>query len=154
MIILCYFFSLKETINQYGRYEDYLKNIELNGTLLKSDKGIVNQSIQSMLDPYLLDTLNPDKNLIHRIGEFCLDSSLTINEYKPIGSYDAKMKLFTRNVIVQGSFSHCLDLIYYLEHDSQLGRVQAARFWSYTDLKDKTVRLYCSIYIQNITSLP
>jgi hypothetical protein len=154
MIIICYRFSIRETINQYGRYEDYLKNVELNGIRVKTDKGVIGETIHSMLNRYLLDTLNPDKNLIYRIGEFCLDSNLTITEYKPIGSTDTKMKLFTRQVIVQGSFNHCLDLIYYLERDSQLGRVQAARFWSYTDVKDKTVRLNCSIYIQNLTSLP
>ena len=153
-IIICYRFSIAETIKQYGRYEEYRKNIGLSNATINSNYGDVNDSLNHILGRYLLDTLHPDKNLIYHIGSYCLDSNLLITEYKPIDKSGSKISILTRQVVVQGSFNHCLDLVYYLEHNDQVGRVEAVTFWSFTDAKDKMIRLNCRIYIQNLTSLP
>jgi hypothetical protein len=152
MAPVCYQFSIRETIKQIRSYEEFQQNDGKISDLGNFDYKGMDDSLHFILGPYLLDTLHPDKSLIHKIGSYCLDSNLLIVDYRPLDESKAGIKVLTRQVIVQGSFNHCLDLIYYLEHNEHMGRVVAAKFWSILDSKDKIMRLNCSIYIQNITN--
>jgi hypothetical protein len=153
-MFICYRFSIRETIKQFKRYEEFQKNEVQTGSMGNLDYKRIDDSLHFIFGRYLLDTLHPDKSLIHNIGSYCLDSNLLIVDYKPVSESKTGIKVLTRQVIVQGSFNHCLDLIYFLEHNDQVGRVEATKFWSILDNKDKIIRLNCSIYIQNITNTP
>ncbi|HSZ35331.1 MAG TPA: hypothetical protein VK772_18600 [Puia sp.] len=151
--ILFYRFSIKTTFSQINQYEEFRK-IEDQSNLTESrNYKLMSDSLQVILDKYVLDTLHPDKNLVYSISSYCLDSDLLVVNYKPFAHTVTGIQVSTRQVIVEGSFNHCVDLIYYLEHIKGIGRVESAKFWTISDNKDKEIRLNCSIYIQNIINL-
>jgi len=154
MVILCYKLSFAKSFEEYRKYTEYRQHADTGPVREGLKDRISIDSANALFSRYTLDSLHPDKNFIRSVGEFCLDSNLRIVEYKPVSQSRGPIGLLTRQVVVQGSFGHCLELVYYLEKYSRTGRVEAARFWSITDPREKVTRLNCSIYIQNIISLP
>jgi hypothetical protein len=152
-LIVCYRLAISRTI------EEYKKFTSVSGTTvgapgnfnslqeMRSKEATVN----AIFSQYTLDTLQPDKNLLSVSSNYCKSRGLQLKEYKPYHfSKNDSIQVLTRTVTVQGSFIHCLNLLYEMEIAKKIGKVRTAEFRSYTDPLDKVVKLDCIFYVQNL----
>jgi len=153
LLFVCYKLSVSKTIAEYKLYKTNLENeltiSSANNSALSLEKR--SQQISQFIKIYSLDTLNDNKSLLNFVTEFCNDNRLQLKEYKPldVSKYDS-ISVLTRQVTVEGEFLNCLQLAYALENQINAGRVSAATYKSYIVPKDKTVRLNCTLYVQNV----
>lgn len=153
MIILCYQFSISKTIQQYKIYKQY----NLNNLSNSSDEVSLqmlharNANLDKILSRFVLDTLDESKNVLGVIGRFCAENELKLKEYMPgLPIRSDSITTLTRNATVEGSFINCLNLLYHLEVQSNVGKVGSVHFKSYSSPGSDKVALNCTIFIQNI----
>jgi hypothetical protein len=153
LLFLCYKFAFAKTVSEYKTYTLQNRHSLSADTTHVSFASLETKKIQieNILKEYELDTLSTNKNLITAVTGFCEENQLDLKEYKPINVADIdSIKLVTRSVVVEGDFIKCVQLVYALENEYQVGRVSSVNYKTYTDLKSKSTRLTCTIYIQNI----
>jgi hypothetical protein len=154
-LFLCYELAIKKTISEYSKNTNYIASSE---PFFSFNSGIGDlrarkEKINALYDQYLLDTLQPEKNLLYVSSRFCESHNLSLKEYKTIGLFKTdSIQVLTRTITVEGGFADCLRMLYELERTRQVGKVSASEFKSYPDAKDTTVRLDCTIYVQNLIS--
>ena len=152
-LIICYKLAISNTITEYKKYNIALtENNEINqsGDLL-TDLNYREQKINDLFNKFVLDTLQPSKNLLNVSSEYCGENNLKLKEYRPWHfSKNDSIQVLTRIITVEGSFIDCVKLLHELESVRKLGKVGSADFRSYKDPSDKKVKLNCTIYIQNL----
>jgi hypothetical protein len=155
ILVVCYKLAFSNTILEYKKYKEYVtqnagtNNSENSLTALNSKKA----AIEALLKQYELDTLNTNKNLISVVTNFCNENRLDFKEYKPLNIFHVQeLPVFTRAITVEGDFIKCLQLVYALENELQVGRVSSVQYKTYEDPQTKALRLTCTLYIQNIVS--
>jgi hypothetical protein len=156
-LLLCYSLAFRKTLREYSKYAAYARTGEdqdMGGVSLqelneRADKANI------LYSRYVLDTLQPDKNLLSVASNYCKLNNLQLKEYRPVNLYRSdNAQVLTRTVTVEGPFSGCLKFLYLLETTKSTGRVCSADFRSYTDPRDKRIILDCIIYVQNLIPIP
>jgi hypothetical protein len=153
VIIICYKLSIANTIAEYQTYKQYSNNHQSGDELNTSYQRLQekNKRISQILERYKLDTVMASKNLLPVVTEICYDYHLQLKEFKPIGIAETdNMKLLTRTLTVEGDFFSCLNLVHALETQYQVGRVSSVGYKTYTDVKDKNLKLTCTLFVQNL----
>jgi hypothetical protein len=152
---LCYELTIKKTVYEYKKYTSSIKSYD---STFASNNGLGKikertKKINELYDQYLLDTLQPEKNLLYVSSKFCDSHNLSLKEYKTIGlSKTDSFEVLTRAITVEGEYADCLQMLYELERMRKVGKVAATEFKSYGNVNDSTVHLNCTIYVQNLTS--
>jgi hypothetical protein len=152
-IILCYQFSIKKTMQEYLKYEQFE---DLNDNHSQTDINVQNlqlknSKIDRLYKQFLLDTLQADKNLLSVASNYCKENNIQLKQYKPIyAPGNDSIKVLTMEIMIEGNYLKCLNLLYELETKKKLGKVSSAEFKSFIDNTDKKLKLDCTIYIQNI----
>jgi hypothetical protein len=152
-LILCYELSVKNTVQEYVKYE--LANGPGNGperpAYSAGELGTREARIGSLYNRYLLDTLSSDKNLLSITSNYCKTNHMQLKEYKAIGlAKTDSIQVLTRIVTVEGGFIPGLKLIYQLETGKNAGRISSAEFSANPDPRTKITKLDCTIYVQNL----
>jgi hypothetical protein len=152
IVFLCYRFSIHNTIEEYSKYSEMIgkKNESESSTspeVLKTKE----ERINSIYNQFILDTLAADKNLLAISSDYCKKNNLVLKEYQVFNIFDEdSVKMLTMKVTVEGGFVKCLKLIYNLEHTTRPGHLSSVEFRTTTNITDKSLRLECTIYIQNL----
>ncbi|HTC00685.1 MAG TPA: hypothetical protein VK705_08385, partial [Ferruginibacter sp.] len=124
LVILCYQFSIKRTIQEYLKYDQFEdlnnyhgeSNIDIRDIQSKSTK------VNTLYKQFLLDTLQADKNLLSVASNYCKENNIQLKQYKPIYALgNDSIKVLTMEVTVEGSYIKCLNLLYELETKKKLG---------------------------------
>jgi hypothetical protein len=153
-LFICYQFGIRRTLAEYNK----VKELERTDTTALAGIDLDNLALQDvkltrLYDRFLLDTLASEKNLLFITGNFCKTIDLRLKEYKPVGLHkEENRQVLTRLIRVEGGFISCLKLLYELETKKNAGRVGSAEFRSYKDTQDKSIKMECIIYVQNIIS--
>jgi hypothetical protein len=154
-LLICYQMAIKRTVREYLKDEVQVETTDVGTFSSMSVAELQNRNVQAsnLYNLYLLDTLNPEKNLLSIASNFCKTNNLRLKEYKPIrvGNNDSS-KVLIRIVTVEGSFINCLKFLFELETRKNSGRVSSAEFNTFKDTQDKKMKLECIIYIQNLIS--
>jgi hypothetical protein len=152
-LVLCYRLSISRTIEEYQKYSketSALAGQAPDATSLADLQGR-EQRVGGIFMQYTLDTLQPEKNLLSVVSNYCKLHNLQLKEYKPYSTArNDSIPVLTRTVTVGGPFVPCLRLLYDLERSGQVGRVSSADFRGYTDLQTKKTKMDCTLYIQNL----
>jgi len=153
ILLVCYNLAISNTLSEYKLYKqnkilaEDLRNSANGASSLLSRQ----EQITEYLKSYSLDTLNEKRNLLQIVTGFCNDNQLQLREYKPLEiSESGGLKLLTRVVTIEGPFLNCVQMVYALETQYKAGRISSVYYKSYRNPNDKTVRLQCTIYVQNI----
>lgn len=153
LLIICYQFSVKRTIEEYKQYQQYVSNNQQQSATDQSFRQLEEKEkkIKGLFEQYALDTLDNTRNLLSIAGNFCQENDLTLKEYKPFPVSPADtIKILTRYVLVEGRYVDCLKLVHALETKYQAGKVNSVLFKSYTDMKTSKTYLQCGMYVQNL----
>lgn len=151
-MLLCYRLSISRTVEEYRKFAAHKNEKQYVMDAPSVENILANEErIDAYFRKYALDTLLPEKNLLAVASNYCKSNGLSLKEYKPydLPSHDS-IPVLTRIITVEGGFIPCLKLVNVLETGGKVGRVSSVDFASYTDPKDKTVRLTCTLYIQNL----
>jgi len=153
LLMICFRFSISATIAEYRQYQEHTadRNGENNSTyslqLLESKENF----LTNKLSRFVLDTVDNAKNLLAITGDYCNQKNVILKEYKPeLITFKDSLKVFTRNITVEGSFLDCLELVRTLEQKYNTGRVSSVLFKSYEDPASSKTFLTCTILIQNL----
>lgn len=156
LLIVCYRFSFSKTIGEYHVYRGHAQTALLqNGMPSDQTLEAKEKTITAQLEQFVLDTLDNSKNLLGIVSSYCNEHQLILKEYKPAPlSPRDTLGVFTRTVMVEGSFLDCLKLTHALETRYKAGRVSAALFRSFTNASQTETGLHCTLYIQNLIMKP
>jgi hypothetical protein len=151
-LLLCYELSIKRTIEEYRLYREGQQRA---AQLMSPADGLQLQGRQvklmALYSRYALDTLATERNLLAIASHYCDSTNLTLKEYRNVSLVqDDSMRVLTRILTVEGKFIPGLKMIYDLETKRQAGRVSSVAFTTVTDHRDKSTRLDCTLYIQNL----
>lgn len=152
VLFLCYELSFKKAIEEYKRYE---RTAERGGGMIaiKSVSILAARQarVEGLYNRYVLDTFSVDKNLLAIASNFCRSNGLTLKEYRTVSlATSDSIQVLTRLLTVEGRFIPGVQLIYELETKRRAGRVSSAVFASFVEHRDKSTRLDCTLYIQNL----
>jgi hypothetical protein len=154
VFLLCYELAVKGTLNEYSKFSGYSK---LNASARQQDHVTLSgldqrqEELKVLYEAFVLDTLQPEKNLLSVASNFCKEHHLDLKEYRMVSlATRDSTKVLTRAVSAEGSFIGCLYLVYELERRKKTGKVSSVEFKSYVDPAAKSTRLTCTIYIQNL----
>ena len=153
-LIVCYQFAIKKTMDERKKYLNYtIANYSQQDMTSMEQLRKRETKANLLYNQFILDTLQPEKNLLSVVSNFSKLQNLNLKEYKSIaiGKHDS-IQVLTRLVTVEGSFNGCLKLLYELERSKKVGKISSAEFKSYLDAQDKSIKLDCSVYVQNIIS--
>jgi len=154
MIFICFRMAFSSTLNEYRLFkkQQEAENSRVNLPLSSKDLNAKGNYLSSMIQNYLLDTLDNSKNLLGIVSAYCDKNRIALKEYKPLGKRDYdSLNVLTRLVTVEGPFIDCVRLNYLLETQYKCGRIGSVLYKSYINPKDKSTYLDCSIYLLNIT---
>ncbi len=153
LLILSYSLSIRRTVtlskicNKLEEQKESLQNApskireigqELNNinTLIGKDMHI-NMDVQSAI--------------LEKTGHFCQQHQLTLNNFPKTHYYkDKDYLIMTNKLVVEGEFIKILKLIYLFEQKFQLGKIISIQFDKERDRKTKRMKLYGSLFIQNV----
>lgn len=152
MLLISYRFSISKTMDEYSSYK---QNKQLAASAVSENSienlSLKNKMLDKVLEKFILDTLNDEKNLLQVIAPLCRDNNLRLKEYKPLAvTKPDSLKIFTRTLTLEGGFIDCVKLIYNLETKTNTGRVSSVLFKSYMGPGEAKPNLNCTIYVQNI----
>lgn len=153
-LFLCYRLSISRTIEEYQKYSRET-SAAASGSVSDANSLAELQTREDhahgLFALYMLDTLQPEKNLLSVASNYCKGHNLQLKEYKPYSlTRNDSIPILTRTVTVNGAFIPCLRLLYELERSGQVGRVSSVGFKGYTDPQDKKAKMDCILYIQNL----
>lgn len=151
-LFLCYELSFKKTMEEYARF----KRAEGQAGAMRASSSVSELEARQarvgrLYDHYMLDTLAFDRNLLAIASNYCRSNGLVLKEYRTVSlSISDSTRVLTRLLTIEGRFIPSLQLIYELETKRNAGRVSSVAYSSVEDRRDKSVRLDCTLYIQNI----
>jgi hypothetical protein len=153
LLVICYQLSFSKTIQEYRAYQDYRQAEALlqagnpAGSALEEKE----KKLSSLLDQYILDTLDNSRNLLGIVSRYCESHDLLLKEYKPAPFIATDtLGILTRPLTVEGRFIDCLQLIHALETNYKAGKVCSVLFKSTVAANTGQTTLSCTLYIQNL----
>ncbi len=97
---------------------------------------------------------NYQQNLLEIISNYCSLNNVILREFPtPIILNEQEFSVETNVVVVDGSFSNILNLIYLLEQKKKTGKISSLQFNSKKNFKTKQLGLSASLYIQNVKKI-
>ncbi len=89
--------------------------------------------------------------ILEKTGHFCQQHQLTLKSFPKTHYYkDKDYLVMTNKLVVEGEFIKILKLIYLFEQKFQLGKIISVQFDKERDRKTKRMKLYGSLFIQNV----
>ena len=151
--VLLYKFAVQNSV------ELFFKNRELTTQLKKVDHAdnemavLVNKidALNSKLSRYTIDSLKNKENIFDIITGFCVRNNINLREMPSEGVSDyGDYIIETNKVVAEGNFINLTRLIYFVEHESVLGRVSSVKYHMYHDHQKNRDVLLLNLYVQNI----
>ena len=153
VLLICYKLAFTRTLEAYSEHRNHIQSQQVldasftSASMVAAKQGQINR----FLSTFILDTADARKNLLFVVTSFCNENRLKLKEYKPLGTRMASgQKMVTRMVTVEGDFIKCLQFVYTLEKRMQVGRISSVYYKTFNNLKDHTIQLNCTIYVQNL----
>jgi hypothetical protein len=159
VLVLCYQLSVKKTVEEYEKYQQVAGQTEQAGQMGQPGQRMASMSalasrqarVEGLYNRFVLDTFAADRNLLAIASNYCRSNDLTLKEYRTISvARIDSLQVLTRVVTVEGRFIPGLKMIYELEAKRNAGRVSCAVFGTVVDHQDKSTRLDCTLYVQNL----
>lgn len=153
MLLIAYFAAIRNTVNSYQRNQELRANFEKGKNappkINRLEKKL--NKINSMLDKYLLDSLNNQEYVMGIISDFCKDHHLTLQKFEDARVHEQEdMLVYTNKLIAEGNFINLVKLVYFLEMENRAGRVTSVNFHISEDMRTRKELLYCNIYLQSL----
>jgi hypothetical protein len=109
------------------------------------------ESLNSKLSRYTIDSLKNKETIFDIITGFCSKNNIYLREMPSEGVSDyGDYIIETNKVVAEGGFANLTKLIYFVEHESTLGRVSSVKYHSYHDHQKNKDILLLNLYVQNI----
>jgi hypothetical protein len=152
VLFLCYELSIKRTVQECEKYRQASGSADRVGSASSIAELYGRQAkVEGLFNRYMLDTLAFEKNLLSIASNYCRDNALTLKEYRTVSlATSDSIQVLTRVLTVEGHFIPDMKLVYDLETKRLAGRISSVVFQSVVDHQDKSTRLNCTLYVQNL----
>ncbi|HET6243894.1 MAG: hypothetical protein H0V01_04410 [Bacteroidetes bacterium] len=151
--LIVYFLAIGKTVDLYFQCNELKEQLEFSNNA--SEQLNLLQKQMNEIDGVFESNSELNKNyqqgLLENISNYCNQTSVILREFPTqIILNERDFSVETNLVVVEGSFTNLLKLVYMLEQKNKTGKVSSLLFNSKKDYKTKQLTLTASIYIQNI----
>ncbi len=155
-LFIAYSLTIKKTINAKricDRMEvkkESLKNAPLKIKQIKQELAVINNKIGKDIT----ENMDIQSAILDKTGKYCQKNGLILKSFPKTHYHKEKDYMIITNIIVmEGDFVKMLKLIYQFEQKFKLGKVISVKFNKEKDRISKRLKLYGTLYIQNIKSI-
>jgi len=153
LALLLYKLAFSNTINLFFENGELSQQLEkanhADSEMILLENKIT--SLNSKLSRYTIDSLKNKETIFDIITGFCSKNNIYLREMPSEGVSDyGDYIIETNKVVAEGGFTNLTKLIYFVEHESELGRVSSVKYHSYHDHQKNKDILLLNLYVQNI----
>ena len=117
--------------------------------ILKYQKQL--QIIESRIGKNITLNKNINQLLLEKVSRYCKKNNIRFYELPQAHTIQDDIFIIeTNKVVLEGSYTKLLKLLYQLETEKCYGKIISANFESEIDLRTNRIQLYLTIYLQNI----
>lgn len=153
VLFLIYTLSISKTIAAYSDYNASKVKVESAKNAPEQARQLEKQLLEMNSKIGRKETVGEDivQSLLELVTNYCQDNQAVLREF-PEGTIANNGDLFinTNPIVVEGSFSTLVKLVYLLEQKVDLGKIASVKYALVKDRKSKEIALTATIYIQNI----
>lgn len=153
ILFLIYTLSINKTIRAYSDYNVAEAKMQLAKNAPQQVKELKRQLLQmeSMIGKKETSGQDLVQSLLELVTNYCQNNHAVLREF-PEATTTSKEDLLinTNPIVVEGSFSELVKLVYLLEQKANLGKIASVKYALVKDRKSKEMALTATIYIQNI----
>lgn len=145
--------TINKTISLYSQNRQLKGQIAFTSNASGEFKELEQKSkmLEFAINKYLADSSRGQEYLFEVIGSFCASNNLVIKEVpKTETQAESEFNIVTSRITIEGGFISLLKLLFYLEHQTDAGRVSSANFSVQKNNKRKRDVLLMTIYIQHM----
>lgn len=151
--LVSYSLSIKKTLNlrsQCHELEVQISDASFASEKIAKIEGRL-KSLNELIGTNITSDLDFQELLLETVTGYCSSNHIILKELPRTHSFiDQEYLVETNVIVVEGSYIKLLKLIYMLEKQFKLCKIISVKFESEEDLLSKRIRLFATIYFQNI----
>ncbi len=147
-------FSLSNTVELYGKYQDQKAEIEKYQEMkvqLMRQKSKVEQHLSDLNQPEEESISDFQERILFRLTEELENRRARIAEFPNLHEEESKqLHVKTQHFILEGDYFELLEVLHHLENGPYMGSIASVHFYKKKNKRLRKVQLFMKVYVQEI----